>query len=91
LYSDWKRRFQTIMLRAGLEPCELQAGTVIRELYDLRVDPGGQRSLIRPDEAYIAWPRYPRSVTSAEAQQIAADLARKLDQWIEETRAAGEA
>jgi arylsulfatase A-like enzyme len=89
LHSDWKRRFQTIMLRAGQEPLDLEAGTVIRELYDLRVDPGEQRSLIRPDEGYVSWPRYPRLVTPAEAQGIAQDLEHKLDSWIEETRAAG--
>jgi arylsulfatase A-like enzyme len=90
LHSDWKRRFQTIMLRAGFEPAELHAGTVIRELYDLRVDPGEQRSLIRPDEAYSAWPRYPRRVTPADAHRIAEELESRLDRWIEETRAAGQ-
>jgi arylsulfatase A-like enzyme len=91
LHSDWKRRFQTIMLRAGKDPCDLQAGTVIRELYDLRVDPGEQRSLIRPDGAYTAWPRFPRTVSPAQAQEIAQDLEHKLDTWIEETPAAGHA
>ena len=67
---------------------DLKAGTVIRELYDLRVDPGEQRSLIRPDGAYEAWPRYPRTVTPAEAQAIAREMECRLDKWIEETRAA---
>jgi hypothetical protein len=89
LHSDWKRRFQAIALRAGRELCDLQAGTVIRELYDLRVDPGEQRSLIRPDEGYLGWPRFPRRVTPAEAREIAAELELKLDGWIEETRSAG--
>jgi arylsulfatase A-like enzyme len=91
LHSDWKRRFQTIVLRAGGDPVDLQAGTVIRELYDLRVDPGEQRSLIRPDGAYEAWPRYPRSVTPEEAQGIARDMEQRLGAWIEETSALGRA
>jgi arylsulfatase A-like enzyme len=90
LHSDWKRRFQTITVRAGLDPAGLRAGTAIRELYDLRVDPGEQRSLIRPDEAYSAWPRYPRRVTPDEARGVAEALESRLDGWIEETRAAGQ-
>ena len=78
-------------IRAGREPCELGAGTVIRELYDLQVDPGEQRSLIRPDGAYEPWPRFPRTVTPEQAQGIAPGLEHKLDTWIEETRAAGQA
>ena len=79
LHSDWKRRFQTVMLRAGQDPCNLQAGTVIRELYDLRVDPDEQRSLIRLDHVYETWPRFPRFVTPSEAQEIARALALALN------------
>ena len=48
-------------------------------------------TLIRLDGAYEAWPRYPRTVTPEQARAIAVDLERKLDVWIEETRAAGQA
>ena len=77
--------------RAGEHSGDLRAGTVIRELYGLRVDPSEQRSLLRPDGAYEAWPRYPRTVAPVEVQEIAVDLERRLDRWIEETRTAGRA
>jgi arylsulfatase A-like enzyme len=89
LHGDWQRRFQTIMLRAGRDPAGLRAGTVIRELYDLRVDPGEHRSLLRPDRAYEAWPRYPRTHAPAVARETAGRLEAKLDRWIADTRAAG--
>ena len=75
LHSDWRQRCQTILLRAGRDPGELAAGTVVRELYDLRGDPGEHRSLLRAD-------------ASDEARAIATDLEVKLDAWIEDTRAA---
>jgi len=76
LAGDWKQRFQTVMIRAGREPAELAAGTVIRELYDLHADPGEHRSLLRP------------SAEVAEAHALAADLEARLDRWVEQTRAA---
>jgi len=91
LFSDWKQRVQTIALRAGRDPSELEAGTVIWELYDLRSDPWEHRTLIPPGELRGGWPRFPCAVTADEAAQIARDLEAKLDRWIEETRAAGEA
>ena len=42
------------MMRAGQELSDLKAGTAIRELYDLRVDPGEQRPPTRPDARYEA-------------------------------------
>jgi len=89
LHSDWKQRFQAISLRAGHDPAELRKGTVIRELYDLRTDPGEHRTLIPPSGLREAWPRFPRFVTAEEALAIAKDLEAKLDKWIEETTAAG--
>ena len=77
LHSDWKQRCQTIMLRAGRDPSELKAGAAIRELYDLRQDPGEHRSLLRP-----------AGEAPEEAQVIAADMEAKLDEWIRRTRAA---
>ncbi len=88
LYGDRKRHFQTIMLRAGYDPCELKAGTVIRELYDFRVDPGEHRTLISPIGQRF-YPPVPDRLTPAEAQTIAADLERKLDAWLDDTRCAG--
>ena len=43
------------MLRAGRDPSELAAGTVIRELYDLRADPGEHHSLLSGVGGPPAW------------------------------------
>ena len=88
LSGDWKRHFQTIMLRAGYDPCELKKGTVIRELYDFRVDPGEHRTLISPIGQRF-YPPVPDLLAADEAQAVAADLESKLDAWIAATRRAG--
>lgn len=88
LCADWKQRFQTIMLRAGHDPSELKAGTVIRELYDLRVDPGEHRSLISA-RGLRKYPPVPDFVTTEHAHEVARDLEAKLDAWIERTRRRG--
>lgn len=90
LHSDWKQRFQAIMLRAGHDPSELKAGTVIRELYDHWVDPGEHRTLIPAGGLKEAWPRFPRFVTAEQALDVAKDLETKLDKWIADTRAASQ-
>jgi len=79
LHSNWKRRCQTVMLRAGRDPSELKAGTVIRELYDLRSDPGEHRSMLHPDRS------------TDDARGLAADLEARLDTWVDETSAAAQA
>ncbi|KPK84337.1 MAG: hypothetical protein AMJ81_05900 [Phycisphaerae bacterium SM23_33] len=84
LHSDWKRRCQAIMLRAGRDPAELARGTVVRELYDLRQDPGEQRSLLSSAGGPPDW----RSEVTGEARAVAADLEARLDEWIAQTRAA---
>ena len=91
LHSDWKQRFLTIMLRAGRDPSELKAGTVVRELYDLRIDPGEHRTLIPWGGLKENWPRFPRFVDAEGAKEVANDLEGKLDKWIADTRAAGQA
>jgi hypothetical protein len=78
------------MLRAGRDPAELAAGTVIRELYHLPSDPGEQRTLIPPGDLRETWPRFPCAITSEGAREIARDLEAKLDGWIAETMAAGQ-
>jgi arylsulfatase A-like enzyme len=88
LFGNWKQHIQTIMLRAGYEPSELCKGTVIRELYDFRVDPGEHRSLISPI-GQRSYPPVPDRFTPEEARAVAADLEAKLDAWIDETRRAG--
>jgi len=77
LHSDWKQRCQTIMLRAGRDPGELAAGTCVRELYDLRADPGEHRSLLRDGQE-----------APEPARGLARELEAKLDQWVKQTRAA---
>lgn len=79
LHSDWKQRMQTICLRAGVDPAELKAGLVLRELYDLRADPGEHRSLIRPNSGG----------GDESARALAINLEHKLDDWIEQTELAG--
>ena len=90
LYGDRKRHFQTIMLRAGYDPCALKAGTVIRELYDFRVDPGEHRTLISPIGQRF-YPPVPDRVTPDEARALAAGMEAKLDAWLDETRRAARA
>ena len=75
LDANWRQRCQATLLRSGRDPSELAAGTVIRELYDLRGDPGEHLSMLRPDR---------KDEESAKA--IARDLEAKLDEWIETTR-----
>jgi len=82
LHSNWKQRFQTIMLRAGRNPSELAAGTVIRELYDLCKDPGEHRSLLNTGGGPPDW----RNKVSEQHRAIADDLEAKLDRWIEKTQ-----
>jgi arylsulfatase A-like enzyme len=89
LYGDRARHFRTIMLRAGYDPCDLEKGTVIRELYDFRVDPGEHRTLVSPIGQYF-YPPVPDRFTPDEARAVAADLEAKLDAWIADTRRAGE-
>ena len=84
LHSDWKQRCRAIMLRAGRDPSQLAAGTVIRELYDLRADPGEHRSLLSGVGGPPAW----RSEVTPGHQAIADDLEAGLDAWIARTRAA---
>jgi len=91
LHSDWKQRFQAISLRAGHNPADLKAGAVIRELYDLRVDPGEHRTLIAPNPVRQGVPKYHRLASVEEAQAVAKDLEAKLDSWIEQTTGAGNA
>jgi arylsulfatase A-like enzyme len=84
LHSDWQFRMQATMIRTRQDPGKLRAGTVIRELYDLRFDPQEQRSLLATG---IAGP-YPRQVSEKRATAIAAGLEAELDAWIEHTAAA---
>ncbi|MBS3761699.1 MAG: sulfatase [Planctomycetes bacterium] len=84
LHSDWEQRCQNIMLRAGRDPADLEKNTVVRELYDLRADPGEHRSLLNTAANPPAW----RQEVATEDQQKAEDLEEHLDNWIEETRAA---
>ena len=65
------------MLRCGRDPRELAAGSVTRELYDLRADPGEHRSLIRADRD-----------ADERARAVAAELEGKLDEWIGDSIAA---
>ncbi len=88
LFSDWKQRLQAILLRAGHDPAELEAGTVIRELYDLRVDPDEHYALL-PPRGRPGWPQLSDTPPVERAKEIAHDLETKLDAWIEETRRAG--
>ncbi len=84
LHSDWRQRCQAILLRAGRDPSELAAGLVVRELYDLRTDPGEHRSLLSTVGGPPDW----RSEVTAETEALAADLEARLDAWIARTRAA---
>ena len=84
LNSDWKQRMQATMLRAGRDPAELAAGTVLRELYDLRADPGEHRSLLSEVGGPPDW----RTEVTPEHQAVADDLEARLDAWIAQTRAA---
>ena len=86
LHSDWKQRCQTIMLRAGQDPSELSAGTVIREFYDLCSDPGEHRSLFSMFNSPPGWGRE----VPEEYRAIADDLEAKLDEWIERITAMGQ-
>jgi len=85
LHSDWKQRCQAILLRSGRDPSELAAGAVVRELYDLRADPGEHRSLLSAVGGPPAW----RAEVAPEDRAVADDLEAALDAWIERTRAAG--
>jgi arylsulfatase A-like enzyme len=68
LHSDWARRMATIALRAGISPDRLGPGAVIRELYDLELDPGeGRNLLVEPTE---------------EVSAMAQGLEETLDAWI---------
>ena len=85
LFADWKQRFQAIMLRAGRDPAELEAGAVIRELYDLRIDPGEHRSLLRPNELAGGGPHFPHRLTPEQARALASEMEATLDSWTAET------
>ena len=73
LHSDWLHRMRTIMVRARRDPAELEAGTVIRELYDLNFDPKEEVNLL-PGGA-------PKD---DHAKEVAEDLETKLDAWIQD-------
>ncbi|MBD3184229.1 sulfatase-like hydrolase/transferase, partial [Candidatus Poribacteria bacterium] len=63
LAHDWKYRIQAIAIRCRISPDSLKPGSVMRELYDLKRDPGEGNNLI-PREQY---------------GKIAKDLEDKLD------------
>ncbi len=77
LHSDWKQRFQHVLLRANRDPSELAAGTVIRELYDITTDPGEHRCILGRDGADPA------------ADELANQLEATLDVWVRTTRQQG--
>ncbi len=86
LHSDWAKRMRAILLRAGRDPSELAAGTIVRELYDLRADPGEHRSLLNALGGPPDW----RTEIKPDHQALADDLEATLDAWIARTRAAAE-
>lgn len=77
LHSDWKQRCQSILLRANRDPSDLQSGTVVRELYDLREDPGEHRCLLG------------RAKQETDGSgNVAGRLEATLEDWIRTTREA---
>jgi arylsulfatase A-like enzyme len=78
LYSDWVHRMRAIAVRCRLDPAVLQPGLVLRELYDLRRDPGeGDNLLQAPGGAVPGGAETPAA--------IAAVLEAQLDDWIADT------
>jgi arylsulfatase A-like enzyme len=73
LHSDWKYRVQAIAVRCRVPPESLAPGSVLRELYDLRRDPGEGDNLLRDG--------------GEEEERIAKELEAKLDAWVARTAA----
>ena len=44
---DWMARFRSIAERAGMDPGDIEQGTVLRELYDVAADPGEQKNVLK--------------------------------------------
>lgn len=73
LCSDWKYRVQAIAVRCHVSTESLGPGTVLRELYDLRRDPGEGDNLLRQPGDGV--------------EETAKELEAKLDAWVSATRA----
>jgi len=74
LCGDWKHRVQAIAIRCQADPAALGPGTVLRELYDLKADPGEGRNLL--------------AVSPDDARGAAVRLEASLDRWVEQAVAA---